>query len=242
MSSESKKYDWKEWYWEQAKKPPTPFKMRLLWGDTKYGFNEKALALVAKTLLDKPRHHDVDWTNVRQMHLYLGKDKLQDRTIKSMLSNIRRLQSKKMMPGTNCWFFEHTGWQKKPSSLKEHSVTEEEQFQEIVATVCEGLPPENQIGMKCAFYLAYYLGLKSSQVGGLRVQDFYATDGKVYLFKAGRLIELPEHIRLLVTAQIRSKASSKVNNPPLFRIENKRALARYPKLHETYVGLKRMRG
>lgn len=242
MSSKSKKYDWKEWFWAKAKEPPSPFKRRLLWLEYKPGCNEKILATAAKLMLDIDRPRDVDWTNVRQMHMYLAKDKIQDRILKSLLSNMRRMQSKQFVPGGSRWFLDFTGWQKKPVSIREHAVVEEENFKEIVDGVIQNMSSDLAHGTKLAFHLAYYLGLKNGQIGGLRVRDFYSTNGRMYLFKAGRLIELPSEIQQLAAGQIRTKLGSKVANPPLFKIETKRALSPYSKLHETYYGLKRMRG
>lgn len=235
--------DWKSWYFERARTPPTPLKKNLFWNEIKPGCSKKQLETIGKGVLDKPDPTMIDWSLVRSTHLYLKREEVSNRALLSALSNMTRMASKHLMRYSGGWFKKYIGWEKSRTQSSRLEVLEEEGFRAILAEISTGQSHEMSAGLNCIFTLAYYCGLRTSQVGLIRADDLVSVDGKTYLFKVGRLIELPDHVRLPLAHWIRTRPRiRKTKNPLLFKIEQRRVLSKYPKLHETYMSLRRMRG
>ena len=232
---------WMQWYFDKAREPAPPLIRRLFWYDIKPGTSPKALASIAKGVLDIDDPHVVDWRNVRTFHLYVKRDNLSPRTVLSALSNMARISSRGIQRVMPSWFRYFTGWSKREVGKAVLEVTDEETFRLIVQEVTSGQPEDMQLGTAALFSIAYYLGLKTSQANGLRFEDLIMVDGKAYLAKVGRLIELPDHVRLPLAAWLRVRRAKKTADFYVFKPPQKRALAKYPTLYETHVSLKRMR-
>lgn len=231
---------WQTWYFEQAKKPVTPFVRNLFWNVTKPGTSPKMLATISKGVLDIDDPYVVDWRNVRAAHLYLKRDNISPRATLSALSNMSRMNSHGLQRVIPSWFRYFTGWSVRQVAAKTLNVIEEEEFAAILEEVTHGQSKEFSLGVRALFSIAYYCGLRGAQAGNLVLDDLIAYDGRTFLAKYARLIELPDHVREPLSAWIRVKKLRK-GTKFLFSTNQKRALAKYPKLYETFVSLKRMR-
>lgn len=236
--------DWKDWYFARAKVAPSPLMRRLFWDEIKPGCSKKQLGIISKSVLDIDDPTKVDWTRIRAGHLYLRRDAISQRAALSAMSNITRLMSKGLIARTSEWFREFSGWKKKAAKTQPHQVVDEETFRNILEESTKGMPDDVKKGTEALLCLAYYCGLKTSQAGLVRQNDFLQTDGRLYLYKVGRLIELPDHVRSPIHIWLRARKLGKAAgpNPALFRQEHRKILSKYPRLYETYASLRRMRG
>lgn len=231
---------WQSWYFEQAKKPVSPFIRNLFWNEIKPGTSPKMLATIAKGVLDIDDPYVIDWRSVRPAHLYLKRDEVSPRATLSALSNMSRMSSRGLQRVMPSWFRYFTGWSVRQVAAKTLNVIEEEEFATILKEATHGQSEEFSLGVRALFGIAYYCGLRSSQAGTLVLDDLIAYDGRTFIAKYGRLIELPDHVREPLAAWMRVK-KLRSGTKLLFSTNQKRALAKYPKLYETHVSLKRMR-
>jgi len=234
--------DWKEWYLSRASQAPSARRRHLIWNEIRPGCSKKQLAVIAKGVLDIEDPTKVDWCSVRATHMYLALDRTNTKAIMSGMSNLTRFVSKGMIRRSCNWFRLFVGWSKVRHLNKVLEVIDQEKFASIIVEIMKNQPQEHALALSAIFHLAYYTGLRSSQLGHLRASSVFNVDGKVLIFASGRLIELPPHVLVPLKAYLRVKKATRAKDPALFKPEVKLALAKYPTITDTYISLARMRG
>lgn len=236
--------NWQEWYFQKAKEPIAPNLKRLLWDEIKMGCSRKQLEIVSKAVLDESDPTKVDWTRVRSAHLFIKHDKLSGRAALSAVSNLTRLASKGLVRKTNEWYRQYAGWHRKRDQSPVPQVMTPDVFDKLLLEIKTTVNSHDAMAVEALFCLSYYCGLKVSQAGLVRQDDFILHDGRTFLFANGRFIELPDHVVIPLMTWLRNKklGHQAGKNPSIFRIEHRRVLSKYPKLHETYAAIRRMRG
>lgn len=239
--------NWVDWYFERAKRPPSAEDHDFYFRTIKPSMSPKMMGQVAKVVLDIDNPHTVDWRFLRPAHFWLKKDMLDNRTLVAAMSNAKRMAAKGVTRRFNRWFEKQLGWERK--STRSHlEILTEDQYLEIEREALNGIPEDMAAGLKAYMRLMYYAGFSPGACASLKREDMIQADGRVLIFKAGRVYDLPDHVRLPLLAWLRIKAQAthkghRAKNPGrlrLFRLDMHRIASKFPKLNETYKSVKRL--
>lgn len=236
--------DWKVWYFSKARKPPSKRVFNLLFNEIGPGCSNKMLAAIAEGVLDIGNPFAVDWRFIRPAHIWMMRHKMDRRTMSAGMSNARRLVSKGIQRRVNPWILDQLGWKvyKKVGALE---IVDEDQFKAIEDGAVLGQPEDLAVGIRAILRLIYYAGLNATQAGMIRYDDLVYADGRALLYKSGRLIELPDHVRLPIAEWIRVRAEKRTRgrllpNALIFRADQKAVCYKHTKLSETFKSFKRL--
>ena len=238
---------WIDWYFERAKRTPSAEDHDFYFKTIKPSMSPKMMRQVAKVVLDSDNPHTVDWRAVRPAHFWLKKDQLDKRTLAAAMSNAKRLAAKGVTRRFNRWFEKQLGWDRK-STRTNIEILSEDQYLEIEREAMKGMAEDMAAGIRAFMRLMYYVGLTPGAVASLKREDLVQADGRVLIFKTGRLYDLPDHVRLPLTAWLRIKAQAqhkghRAKSPGklrLFRVDHHRIAGKFPKLNGTFKSLKRL--
>lgn len=239
--------NWIDWYFERANRPPSADDHEFYFKTIKPSMSPKMLRQVAKVVLDNDNPHTVDWRFLRPAHFWLKKDLLDHRTLIAAMSNAKRLASKGVTRRFNRWFDKQLGWEHKRAS-RIIEILSEDKYLEIEREAVKGMAEDLSVGLRAFMRMMYYTGLSAGAVSSLKVEDLIMVDGRALVYKAGKIYDLPDHVRLPLVAWLRVKAGAthrgyrakKPGNLRLFRLDHHRIANKFPKLPETYKSLKRL--
>lgn len=240
--------NWIDWYFQRARQRVSAQAHDLFWNQIKPACSSKMLAQICQGTLDIPDPTVVDWRFIRPAHLWLKRDSLDKRTLSTGMYNIKRIVAAGGQRRINPWFIKQMGW-KSSAESRVISLLSEADYDLIEVSALEGLPEDFALGVRAILRLMYYAGISHSRLAQIRYNDIVFVDGRTLVYSGGYLLELPPHVSLPLIAWIRHRAEAvtKGRKPSggdsrVFRVDQARVGAKFPKLIDTYNSLRRLRG
>lgn len=238
--------NWVDWYFERARVRPDQAARNLYWKEIGPGCSNRMLAQVAQVVLDMPDPTMVDWRFLRPGHLWLKHDQIDRRTLSAAMSNIKRIASKGAQRRVHPWFNNQMGWERAKASKSLNILTEEDYIL-VEEGATSGIATDLGLGVRTALRLMYYAGLQPGLLARLELDDILEVDGRMLLYSSGRLLEMPDHIRLVLAPWLRYIREAKLKGrkakaAKVFRTDVIRIANQFKSLTETYFSLRRLRG